>query len=332
MKTKDKVLELLTSIKGEYLSGQEIADQIFVTRGAVWKAIGALRKEGYPIDAVTNRGYRLKYVPDVIDEKFIQDALSSDGLAHQVFYYDEVGSTNDEALRLAKSSSSPVVVIAGSQTNGRGRRGRQFYSPSNTGLYMSIAYHASFGFSDFADVTALAAVAAAGSIDEIVFDGKCVTKIKWVNDIFLHDLKIAGILTEARSSLEDPEDAYVVIGIGINVYMPDENFPKELRKVAGAIYTNGREYDGKIRSKIAASIIKKLDLYLKGDLAVKLDCLDLYRSKSFLIGNYIRINAFAGGRDYAQVLGITPDYHLLVRYDDGSEGELSTGEVSVVKY
>lgn len=336
MKTKEKVLKLLSESRGEFLSGQQIADTVFVTRAAVWKSIKALQEEGYTIDAVTNKGYRLKFIPDMISVNDICVLLGDLSNRIDVLYFDEVGSTNDVALNQVRNTDKDCLVIASAQTSGRGRRGRSFYSPQNSGLYMSLALKMEKSISDYASVTAISATATARAIDNVIFNGVDTSKIKWVNDIFLNELKISGILTEAFGSLEDPDNSYLVIGIGINIYWPEKGFPKELRGIAGCVMSRevNKEANekGNIRSQLAASIVRYLYRYLYGDALLKEECLNVYRQKSFLIGSYIKINSFDGNYKYAYVTGITNDYHLKVRYDDNKIEELTTGEVSVVKY
>lgn len=329
IKTKDKVLGILKEVQGDYISGQDIADKIFVTRAAVWKAIKSLQEEGYDIDAVTNKGYKLKYTPDLIDEGRIQKILESDGIRLKVFHYDNVLSTNDTALDIVKEKNEPILVLAESQTKGRGRRGREFFSPAKTGLYMSISFPTDNSMLPYKNITAKAASATALAIDDVVFDGKDTAKIKWVNDIFINGNKVAGILTERYGALED-DCNYIIIGIGINVYPPDKDFPKDIKSIAGTIFSGGQRKDGDIRSQLCISIIKYLYQFMENEENEK--CIDTYRKKSFLIGNYVKINQFNGNYEYAYVNDISDKYELMVTYDNGRKGKLTTGEVSVVKY
>lgn len=310
------------------MSGQDMASALFVTRAAVWKAIKALQEAGYAIDAVTNKGYRLRQMPDIIDEAQLQASLMEAGLPLTVYHYHEVTSTNDTALELVKQQHRPVLVLADAQSKGRGRRGRAFYSPENTGLYMSLAFGTEKSVREFRHVTALAALATAQAVDDVAFDGADTTQIKWVNDIFLNGAKVAGILTECHETLEDNE-TYIVIGIGLNVYAPENGFPKDLKTIAGAVFSGGNRKDGDVRSQICQAILRYLYDFMEHGAA---DCLSAYRRKSFVIGSYVKINLFQGSYRYAFVDGINDDYELLVTYDDGRKGTLCTGEVSVVKY
>lgn len=330
MKTKDKVLELLKSNSGEFLSGQNIADELHVTRACVWKCIKALIDEGNEVDAVTNKGYRLKVSPDDIDIEFIKKELLDSNISMDVVYYDEVTSTNDVALSYVNSTEQNAVVIANGQTNGKGRRGRNFYSPKASGLYMSVLLNRGERLKNTANITAIAACAVSKAIDDCLkLEDK--TRIKWVNDIFYKNKKVCGILSEAHTLLEDDGLSYVVIGIGVNVFNPENEFPKEIKDIAGnLIHGDVTQYE-KIRSKICVAIIRNLFEFITDD-EKRNKCLPYYREKSMLDGSYIKINSFNGDNKYAKVIGIGDEYQLLVEYENGTEGELTSGEVSVAKY
>ena len=331
--TKNKILQFLQDNRGRYVSGEEIANQIFVTRACVWKNIKTLQNEGYQIDAVTNKGYRLRTDDITVSAANISEMLKNKGLDMTVEYQSVVASTNEVLKQRAMDGHSEQVLIAGMQTEGKGRRGRSFYSPAKTGIYFSILLYPEEMMDRLTHLTAIAAVAVATTIDEVVFDGKDVAAIKWVNDIYIGDRKVAGILTEGYSSFEDCADNYVVIGIGINLYAPADDFPKDIRDTAGYVIRQAGEQacDSDIAERIIAGTIGKIiDYYADQDK--KQECLDIYRAKSFLIGNYVKINSYRGNYTYAVARAISDDYHLVVEYDDKRVEELSSGEVSVVRY
>lgn len=334
MTTKEQVLNILNSNPGVFFSGQEIADRIYVTRTAVWKSIKALEKDGHQIEAVTNKGYRLKKSVDLINTESIKKGISKTWKHTSVFYYDEIDSTNDEIKRLASSSNKNIIVIANKQLNGHGRRGREFYSPENTGLYFSILIHTNNMDLSTAGITAVAACATAKAIDDTIFNGEDTMKIKWVNDIYHNNKKVAGILSEACNYMEDESSNYIIIGFGINLYEPEIGFPKNIKKTAGSIIPSSLSdnfINSQIKNNLVIEIVNNLILFNNN----KNTCLKMYRNKSTLIGNYVKINSFAGKTDnknYAKVIGINSKYHLLIEYDNGTKDELSSGEVSVVKY
>ena len=158
------------------------------------------------------------------------------------------------------------------------------------------------------------------------------TCIKWVNDIFYDGKKIAGILTEGETSIEDGTLAYVVIGVGINLYMPYEGFPEDIKNTAGALLNTG--FDAAKRNSLYAAIINRFyELYNAHDADVFVED---YKRRSFLIGKYVKIMQHSArsrrGRDYAEVIGIDDECRLLVKYEDGTTEALMSGEVSVVRY
>lgn len=336
MTSKEKIRELLIENRGTYISGEEIAERIFVTRACVWKNIKALQQEGLSIDAVTNKGYRLELSTGYVDPELIKQKLELDSNTDiNVEYIPEVTSTNELLKIRAKGSDrTPSLLIAGMQTNGNGRNGRTFYSPADTGLYFSILLYPNTALDKMVNLTALAAVATAKALDEVVFDGADTTKIKWVNDIFINDKKVAGILTEGFTSFESEYDNYIIIGIGINLFAPKGDYPKNLKGIAGSVVASSEVQNGNdnIKNDLIVSIISKLMQLYEECLKGIDSSIDVYRSKSFIMGHYVKINSFDGNNKYAKVIEITDDYRLVVEYEDGSRGELKSGEVSVAKY
>lgn len=321
MTTKEQLLALLESSKGTYFSGEEIARRLEVSRAAVWKAVNALRQEGFPIDAVTNRGYCLTQRVD---------ALSSEGiLAHlqkgrdlQVTVLPTVTSTNAVLREKAgQGAAAGSVVVAGQQTAGRGRCGRAFYSPGETGLYFSVLLRPTrYGPQQITRLTAVAAVALCEAIETVT--GEC-SGIKWVNDLFLHGKKVCGILTEGAFSLENGALEYGILGVGINLYPPKGGFPKELAGIAGSILDKPIP-DG--RNRLAAEFLNRFLNYY--DAPEKLSYIEAYRRRSLVIGRQVTVLLGSESRS-AYVQGIDDSCRLLVRYENGETDCLSYGEISV---
>lgn len=320
MGTREKLLALLESRKGEYCSGEEIASLLSVSRTAVWKAVNSLREAGYPIDAVQNRGYCLDSRTDILSEQGIRQHLSP-RLEHlELEVLPSVSSTN--ALlreRAALGAPEGSVILANQQTGGRGRLGRTFYSPPDTGVYLSLLLRPSqMEPAQAVKITTMAAVAACRAIEE-VSGGE--PQIKWVNDVLLNGKKVAGILTEAAFNLENGRLDYAVLGIGFNVYSPVGGFPQELAEIAGSIFPS-REDRGK--NRLAASFLNRfLELY-RGET----EYAESYREKSMVIGRPIQVISPSGTRN-ALALDVDRDCRLIVRYDDGSVDRLSSAEISI---
>lgn len=315
MNLKEQILGALLS--GREISGEELARRFFVSRNAVWKAVGQLRREGYEISAGTNRGYRLSAFGDRLSEAVLRHALGGE---RQIVFYPEIGSTNTEAKRLAEAGAPEgTLVVADMQSEGRGRRGRSFISPAGKGLYMSVILRPSAMAADAACLTAFAAVATAEAIEALV---PLSVGIKWVNDLFLKGRKVAGILSEASLDLESGGLSYAVIGIGINVQ--SGGIPPELSEIAISLEeASGQRID---RAALCAGIVRGLEgaeAALAGGLY-----LPEYRRRSTVIGR--RVTVLRGGEEYsATVLGIDDRAGLIVRTDEGEECVLSSGEISV---
>ena len=202
MALKSKILLLLEEKKGSAVSGQEIAEALSVSRSAVWKAINALKEEGHQIEAVPNKGYTLKKMSDVLSFEGIYPHLNDEFKDIDLKVMGEVTSTNLLARESTLENGRPLVIIANSQTKGRGRKGRDFFSPPDTGIYMSFLLEPAKRFEETIRTTIAAAVAVKNALSK--FTTKNV-QIKWVNDIFADNKKVCGILTEAVTDLETRE-------------------------------------------------------------------------------------------------------------------------------
>lgn len=335
MTVREQVLLLLENHRGEFFSGQEIAEQLSISRAGVWKAVKALQKEGYAIEAVNNRGYVLHKAPDILSAAFIGQKLKEKNIPLYVRVEKMVDSTNNELKRfVVDGERRDMVLIAEEQSAGRGRRGHSFYSPEGTGLYMSLLLHPHAEPKEAAMLTTLTAVAAAKAVEEVSGEP---AQIKWVNDVWMRGLKISGILTEGSSSLEEGRLEYVIVGIGINMYEPEGGFPEEIKSVAGAVFESHVQKEN-LRNKMAVEFLANfMEYYQKFPERVYLE---EYRKRCFVIGKRVRIitpegapgrpeRADKADREYALALGIDDECHLTVRYDDGTTELLSSGEISV---
>ncbi len=226
---KAEILRLLREEEG-YLSGQEICGKLSVSRTAVWKAVRQLREEGYNIEAVQNRGYRLSDGPDLVTREEIISRLDTRWAGHPTVFLPETDSTNNEAKRRAEAGAAHgTLVVAEFQEAGKGRRGRNWTSQSGTGIWMTILLKPDFPPSQAAMLTLVAAMAVADGIREVT---GLHAGIKWPNDIVLSGKKVCGILTEM--SAEPDYINHVVVGIGINANIRE--FPEELREKAVSLF------------------------------------------------------------------------------------------------
>lgn len=322
LSTKEQLLTLFENNKGTYLSGEEIAEKLSVSRSAVWKAVKGLRNEGYSIDAVTNKGYSLSVKTDILSVQGIQKYLKPICSNLNIEVLPSLDSTNNFAREKAVlGMPEGYVVIANTQTNGKGRKGREFFSPSNTGIYMSLVLRPSHcSLKQATKLTTMAAVAVCEAI-EIVSNEKA--QIKWVNDVYVKGKKVCGILTEASLGLEDNFLDYAIIGIGVNVSLPIDGFPKEIQNIAGAVFENAQN-DGK--NRIAAEILNRFMSYYT--VLPKVNYIEEYRSRNFVIGKEILVN-LSDKQKKAVALDIDDEFHLIVKYDNNKTETLSSGEISI---
>ena len=258
------------------------------------------------------------------------DTLSREGilryLRHReltVRVCETVGSTNTVLKELAaKGTPAGLALVAGEQTAGRGRLGRSFYSPAGSGLYLSLLLRPAIPAAGAVRLTACAAVAAAETVEEL--SGRSAG-IKWVNDIVMDGRKICGILTETGLESDNTTVRWIVVGLGVNVRVPEGGFPEELRGVAGAAF--GETEIPELRCRLAAGILDKLWEYA-GDPASSA-IVEAYRRRSILPGKEILIHTPGEEPENARAVGINDDCSLLVRLPDGSMRTLRSGEVSV---
>ncbi len=315
MTIKQQVLTFLQGAKGESVSGQILADKLGCSRNAIWKAIKSLENEGYNIKATTNKGYLL-VGGDVLNVEEINNCLKK---KCKIILLDTVDSTNNYLKRQAeKGERANTVVIAKSQTAGKGRMGRNFYSPGCSGLYMSILLKPTISAEKALFITTAAAVATAKAIETLTGNE---TKIKWVNDIFVKNKKVCGILTEAAIDFETGGLYYAVLGIGINLTVPKGDFPDELKQIAGAISQQ------EISKQDLVSEILNNFFEIYNDFE-NTDFMKIYKQKSLLIGKDIFV-VKGETKTPAKAIDIDKTARLLVEYENGEREYLSSGEVSV---
>ena len=311
MTTAEKLLALLREGAGSPRSGQELAEILGVSRAAVWKAVSALRAQGISIDAATNRGYCL--AGDVLDPREVE-ALAP-GTAVELL--SSVDSTN-RYLRERAAAGAPAgtAFIARQQTAGRGRLGRTFYSPQSTGLYLSVLLRPE---TYDATLTAAAAVAMARAVEESVGISLSIT---WVNDLYLGEKKVCGILTEGSFSLENGAMEYAVVGAGLNLTEPPEGFPEPLAGIAGAVLPAPRPG---AKTAIAGRFLRYLlDCTRQGPAAF----LPEYRTRNLVPGRTVTVHSGDTPRT-AQAIAIDDQCRLIVRYPNGQTQPLTTGEVTL---
>ena len=310
--TKQALLQALSAAEGSYISGQQLAEQLGVSRAAVHKAAAALSAQGYTLEAVSRRGYRL-----VGGDPFCVEAAGD--YPAPIHLYDRLESSNQTAKRLALSGAPHgTLVLTGQQSAGRGRMGRKFESPAGQGIYLSLLLRADIPAADAQTVTVSAAVAVCRAVKALC---GLELSIKWVNDLYYRGKKVCGILTEAGADLESGRLEWLVVGIGLNLTTPPEAFPAELRRLAGSLFPGGPAPVSRVT--LAAAIARELLT-----LCPAFDCLEEYRTRCFVPGHWVTV--CTGRETYAALaLSIDDAGRLVVRRENGREEALQHGEVSI---
>ena len=322
MGTKDTVLALFEKNKGFFISGERIAEELNISRTAVWKAVKKLQSEGYKIKAVTNRGYCLDKESDVLTVRGIRNNLDANCKDIRPEVFVRVDSTNTICIEKAKEGEAEgYVAVSGSQSAGRGRRGKAFFSPAESGIYMSILLRpVCLTDNQVLHFTTMAAVAVSEAI-EAVSDKNA--DIKWVNDVYIDGKKVCGILSEASYSTKTKKLEYVVVGIGINAYEPSEGFPSSIAEIAGSVFD---EPAAGLKNRLVAEILNRFMAYYKQLPETAYS--EEYIRRSLAIDKDVTVISGKSQR-MAHVLGIDSEFGLKVRYEDGTEDILRSGEISI---
>ena len=317
-------MDLLTFLRerNEYVSGQEIADAMGISRNAVWKQIEALRREGVEIEAVSGTGYRIAGDAEAFGEKSFKAYLNTEWLGRELLFFKETDSTNDELRRRAdKGAGEGLIAAADVQTKGKGRRGRAWKSYGGVNIAMSYLLRPSFHPNTAPMMTLVMAMAAEKGIREV--SGLDV-KIKWPNDIVINGKKLVGILTEMTA---EPDFIHaVIIGTGVNVN--NKEFPEDIRNTATSMYLeSGKTYS---RAKVAAAITNAFEVYYE-EFCKTEDMSGLKKEYDEVCVNVEeKIRVLDPNGEYDAVShGIDDQGRLRITRSDGTDATVFAGEVSV---
>ena len=257
---------------------------------------------------------------DILDLHRIRENLKAEYRDVSIEIYDSIASTNDLAKEKAREGASNTrIIIANRQESGRGRIGRNFFSPSNSGIYISFLFKANLDMESSVLVTSSVSVALCKAIEKIC---KKSPKIKWVNDIYLRGKKISGTLTEGITNMKTKTIEYLIIGTGINFQTPKDSFPKELQDIADSIYRTSTE--GITRNHLISEYINNI-LDLSKDFLNK-DYLNEYRKFSCILGQDIKI---INSNEIAKAIDIDDKGGLVVIKENGARQTLNSGEISI---
>ncbi|WP_257351786.1 biotin--[acetyl-CoA-carboxylase] ligase [Pseudalkalibacillus decolorationis] len=325
LSTREKLIGLLSESE-KFSSGQQLSKELGCSRTAVWKHIEELRKEGYIVEAVQKKGYRIQHRPNNLHPGEIKNQLTTKKLGQNVHFEEQVTSTQEIAHRIAmEGAPEGTIVIAEQQTTGRGRLGRPWHSPKGSGIWMSIILRPNIPPQQSPQLTLLAAVGVVQGIERSV---GLNPQIKWPNDILIEGKKVVGILTELQAEADRINS--VIIGIGINVNTPKDAFPKELETIATSLKaeSSGNDID---RSELVRSILiemeKLYDLYLDhGFTPIKL----LWEGAAASLGKRVVVRTLSG-EITGKAKGITEEGILLVEDDFGDIHRVYSADIELPK-
>ena len=306
-----------------YLSGEEISRQLGISRAAIWKAIDALRKEGYQIEAQSGQGYRLLSTPDRLCEREIRSYLPKlSSVGETILCFDTIDSTNTYCKQ-HESMPDGTIVVAAQQTAGKGRMGRKFQS-SDAGVFLSLLIKSNLPVASILSSTALCGVAVCNAIETVC---GIRPQIKWTNDIVLNRKKICGILTELSLESESGTLQSLIMGIGINVNQKISDFPEDIQAIASSLFMElGHPIS---RPRLAAALIVELDrLYqslLQSDTSAYLET---YRRDCLTLGKEVQLQRH-DTTEPAFAMDVDENFGLIVQHRDGTIETIRSGEVSV---
>ena len=320
--TKQFVLLKLLQQKGNWVSGDELAEELKLSRESIWKAINTLKRKGNQIESRKNLGY--KYVGnESLDEDTI-NFYSGMKFEDKIFVFDEVTSTQELAKQYLSSHEvkQPFIFVANNQTEGHGRRGRNFYSPSDTGLYFSLILpNPSHDILKIGLLTTSTAVAVVKVLEQFYKDKNF--QLKWVNDIYLGTYKVGGIITEATLDLESSSAGNFIMGIGLNLSTKD--FPADLSEKAQGINPEFKIDRNQLLAEMAKEVINNFANYRQPDL------IDEYRKRSLLFGKNVTLKLGTKAVN-GQVEGISDDGSLILKAKSGELQTFKSGEVVKVDW
>jgi len=319
MDTKGKVLTYLMDNMEINVSGEKIANELNISRTAIWQAINKLKEMGHNIESNGNKGYR--YIQsDIISKEGIRHYLSQDNRDITIKYFDEIESTNKQAkIDAPMIKDEKTIYVTGYQTGGYGRFSRSFVGEKDGGIYISIILKPQSIVEDIPLITIKTAVAAKEAIDDLA--GADV-RIKWVNDLFLNNKKISGILTEGVTDYESGTISTIIIGIGINFFI--EKFPKELEKIAGSIFD--KKPQDVTKNQLIGKFINNF-FTIFGSKENK-EILDKYRKALFILGR--EVTFIKNNENYKGIAtDITESGELIVILDNKEKMILNSGEISI---
>ncbi|WP_226579276.1 biotin--[acetyl-CoA-carboxylase] ligase [Halobacillus litoralis] len=318
--TRKQLIEVMNNQEG-HVSGQELSELLNISRTAVWKHMNDLKKDGYEIEAVQKKGYKILSYPDKVSGNTLQWGLNTKWIGHQLFHYDQVESTQEIVHQMAKQGKPHgTVVVADEQIKGKGRMARGWDSPKGKGIWLSLLLRPNLPPVQAPQLTLLAATVLAKMIDE---RSALNPQIKWPNDLLVGHKKVSGILTEMQA--EQDSIQYIVLGIGMNVNQSEAEIPEDIKYKASSLKIESGE-TWNIQETIQHLLRlfeQSYDHYERhGFASVKKD----WEDYGYRIGEEVTISTMRNTWK-ASLVGIEPDGALIARNLQGKEEKLYSAEI-----
>ena len=326
MSTNDQLLLYLKENQGSWVSGELISNNLSVSRAAIWKHIRKLKDEGYVIESAPKKGYLLSKASDPITADEIKEGLCTKVFGKKnIIYLKETDSTNTRAKELAaQGAPEGTMVIAEKQTKGRGRRGRNWFSPPGGGIYFSLILRPAISPGETPRITLMTAVVLAETLISLI---KLKLKIKWPNDILVNGKKLAGILTEISTEMDAVN--YIIVGLGMNVNTRFEIFPQEIKENATSILIEkGKQFP---RVRLIQNYLKLYEQYY--DMFKKNNfepIMKRWRELADIIGKQIRVDVI-GKTHIGKVIDVDNDGVLILKDDHGGLQRIFSGDVTLAR-
>lgn len=321
---EQRMVELFRAREGGVFSGSELGAALKVSRTAVWKHVNKLKAQGYRIESIPARGYRFVAAPDTLTAIELSRGLHVGRIGRRIVAFRETDSTNLLAFRLAEEGAEQgVVVLAESQSGGKGRLGRRWESPSGVNLYCSVILRPVMSPVRAPQLTFLSAVAVARAIEAVT---PLHPQIKWPNDILVNGMKVAGLLNEMSSETDTIH--FVVLGIGVNINMRKEQFPQGLRHPASSLLIESGSSVSRVdftRSLLSALDTLYDDYLARGFAPIR----DEWISRGMARGCRVRVSSGDAEME-GTVSGIDDDGALLLRRSDGVSERVLAGDVTIL--
>ncbi|GIP41633.1 bifunctional ligase/repressor BirA [Paenibacillus sp. J45TS6] len=319
------LLDLFDEKSNSFVSGEEISNRLSISRAAVWKQINQLRELGYEFEAVSRKGYRLLYKPDKYEHKDLMQNINTAVFGSRFHLLESTSSTQIEAIKLAEEGAEAgTLVISDMQTSGRGRLGRNWFSPAGKGIWMSLVLRPELPVRFMPQLTLLTGVAVCSAIRKVT---GVEAGLKWPNDILISGRKVCGILLEAAT--EDNKVRYCIAGIGIDVNLSEQDYPEELRSIATSLrMESGTSVS---RSKLIGEVMNELEArYLQYEKEGFAPILKEWEALSASLGKQVRsvtLNQVIEGT----AIGLSDSGGLIVLTEEGKNSTIFSGEVEIIQ-